>query len=75
MYYDAATRYIRTIRAGEADYYQPRKRGTVTVAHDSKIYVYRFPPNCDRMAAKYALAAAFFYDGTLRGRWPEYVVV
>jgi hypothetical protein len=72
MRYDAATRWVCTHRAGEAAYYMPRQRGTVTVAVDSKIYVYRFGPDPDRRAAKRALIEAFFDDGKIEGRWPEY---
>ena len=72
MLYRADTRWIKTIRAGEHDYYLPRVRGTVTVRQDSKIYVYRFPANCDKSAAKRSLQSAFYLEGKLTGRWPEY---
>lgn len=74
MHYDAATRYIKTIRAGDAEYYMSRKRGTVTVFHDSKIYVYKFPSNPCKRAARLALERVFLMDGEFSGKWPEYRV-
>ena len=72
LYLSARNFHIKTIRAGEHDYYLPRKRGTVTVKNDTKIYVYRFPANCDKTAAKECLKSAFYLEGKLTGKWPEY---
>lgn len=74
MKYDAAARYIKTYRAGESGYYAPRKRGTVTVRCDSRIYVYAFGSYPDKRAVKLALSIAFSNDGKLQGRWPEYYI-
>jgi hypothetical protein len=74
MHYDAATRYVKTIRAGDAEYYKPRQRGTVTVTYDNRIWVYKLPARPDRRAARRALEMAFMGDGKFSGRWPEYRV-
>jgi len=71
-YYDAATRWIKTHRAGEPGYYEPRKRGTVTVHYDNVIFVYRFPPNPDKRAVRKALERAFLSGGKLTGKFPQY---
>lgn len=69
--------HIATHRAGSADYYSPRARGTVEVVHDSKRYVYRQPQTigCTVGQFRAALIAGFGSRGQtvhIAGRFPSY---
>lgn len=74
---DFALFHIRTHKAGEHGYHQPRARGTVDVWHDSTRYVYgRFgvKPSA-RDFRRFIVDAWRVYEGKkLSGRWPSYTV-
>ncbi len=71
--------HIVTHRAGSAGYYAPRQRGTVTVEHDQRRYVYRKPSWQGIKVFKRELAEAFGvrdWRGNVRvcGSYPSYTI-
>lgn len=76
---DIALYHVRTIRAGEADYYAPRPRGHLEVWHDSKRYLYdvRGARISGREAQAFIRRAWDSPNGPvrLRGQYPSYEVI
>lgn len=75
---DLSMYHVRTYRAGESGYYQPRPRGYMEVRHDSRRYLYdvRGLQLGGREARRFIESAWDTMNGiTVTGRYPSYEVI